>query len=163
MVKNSNLKRFKIEALSMKNILTIIYLLIFLVSCSEKKPVADPQVLMEADIAFSDLSIKTGYQKAFIEFAHDSVVLLKPHHMPIEGKQSLIESYVGRSDSNMVLTWKPVKALLAQSGELGYTYGLWTIVSQNDTARGTYLTIWKKDDKGKWKFIADTGNEGLGK
>ena len=155
--------QFKIEALNMKNILTIIFLLL-LVSCSEKNPspVVDPQVLMEADIAFSDLSIKTGYQKAFIEFAHDSVVLLKPNQMPIEGKQSLIESYVGRSDSNMVLTWKPVRALLAGSGELGYTYGLWTMVAQNDTARGTYLTIWKKDATGKWKFIADTGNEGLG-
>lgn len=146
----------------MKDILSFAMITFLLFSCSEKKPVADPQALIEADISFSDLSIKTGYQKAFIEFAHDSVVLLKPNHMPIEGKQSLIESYVGRSDSNLVLTWKPVKALMAHSGELGYTYGLWTIVSQNDTARGTYLTIWKKDAAGNWKFIADTGNEGLG-
>ena len=63
----------------------------------------------------------------------------------------------------MVLTWKPTKALIAQSVELGYTYGFWTIIAQNDTSRGTYLTIWKKNAMGEWKFIADTGNEGLGK
>ena len=88
----------------MKNILSIVCVVFFLFSCSENKPVVDPQVLMKTDIAFSDLSVKNGYQKAFIEFAHDSVVLLKPNHLPIVGKQRLIESYIGRSDSNMVLT-----------------------------------------------------------
>jgi len=147
----------------MKNILLIVCFILFLGSCSEKKPIADPQVLMDADIAFSDYSVKNGYQKAFVEFAHDSVVLLKPNQMPIVGKQSLIDSYKGRNDSNIVLTWKPAKALIAQSGELGYTYGFWTFVAQNDTSHGTYLSIWKKNAMGEWKFIVDTGDEGLGK
>jgi len=147
----------------MNSVLPIILTLIFLTSCSEKKPAADPKVLMDADIAFSDYSAQNGLQKAFIEFAHDSVVLLKPNRLPIEGKQSLIDSYRGRNDSNIQLTWKPAKAIIAGSGELGYTYGFWTFVSPQDTSRGTYLTIWKKNDKGEWKYIADTGNEGLGK
>lgn len=116
---------------------------------------------MDADIAFSDYSVKHGYQKAFIEFAHDSVVLLKPKRMPIVGKQSLIDSYRSLNDSNHVLIWKPVKAIIAESGELGYTYGFWTFVAKGDTSHGTYLTIWKKDANGRWKYIADTGNEEL--
>jgi ketosteroid isomerase-like protein len=147
----------------MRHILSILCITFFLFSCSEKKPLADPQVLMDADSAFSDYSVKNGFQKAFIEFAHDSVVLLKPNHMPIVGKQSLIDSYVGKSDSSIVLTWKPAKGLIALSGELGYTYGFWTFIAQNDTSHGTYLTIWKKNALGQWKFIADTGNAGLGK
>ena len=147
----------------MNNILTIVLMILLLISCSQKNPTSDPKVLMDADSAFSDYSVKNGYQKAFVEFAHDSVVLLKPNRMPIIGKQSLIESYKGRNDSNIVLIWKPAKALMAQSGELGYTYGFWTLIAQKDTSRGTYLTIWKKDAAGHWKFIADTGNQGLGK
>lgn len=141
----------------------IILTFIFLASCIKNNPVADPNVLIKADIAFSDYSAKHGIQKAFIEFAHDSVVLLKPNRMPIEGLQSLIDSYKGRSDSNMLLTWEPTKALIAESGELGYTYGIWTFVAANDTSKGTYLTIWKKNNKGQWKYIADTGNQGIGK
>lgn len=148
----------------MKSLLSIAMLLLFMASCSsEKMPVADPQVLMDVDIAFSNYSLQNGLQKAFIEFAHDSVVLLKPNRMPIEGKQSLVESYRGLNDRDMQLTWKPEKAIIARSGELGYTYGLWTSVSSKDTARGTYLTVWKKNEKGEWRFIADTGNEGIGK
>lgn len=147
----------------MKSILSIATILLFLISCTEKKPVADPNVLMKADIAFSDYSVKHGIQKAFIEFAHDSVVILKAGRMPMEGLQSLIDSYKGRSDSGKLLTWKPIKALIAESGELGYTYGIWTFVAASDTTKGTYLTIWKKNNKGEWKYIADTGNEGIGK
>jgi ketosteroid isomerase-like protein len=140
------------------SLLLIIFVLFF---CSEKKPVANPQVLKDADIAFSDYSVKHGIQKAFIEFADDSVVLLKPKQMPIVGKLSLIKSYEGKSDSGVVLTWKPAKAIIAESGELGYTYGFWTFVAKTDTSRGTYLTVWKKDKNGRWRYIADTGNEGL--
>ena len=138
-------------------------IILVLLSCSGKKPAADPKVLKDADIAFSDYSVTHGLQKAFIEFAHDSVVLLKPNRMPIVGKLSLIKSYEGKSDSGVVLTWNPTNAIIAESGELGYTYGFWTYVAKSDTSRGTYLTVWKKNSNGQWKFIADTGNEGLGK
>jgi len=145
----------------MKTTFLIGFIIFGLLSCSEKKPTADPKVLLDADIAFSDYSVKHGIQKAFIEFADDSVVLLKPKRMPIVGKLSLIKSYEGKSDSGVVLTWKPAKAIIAESGELGYTYGFWTFVALKDTSRGTYLTVWKKNQNGQWKYIADTGNEGL--
>ncbi|MGE5428650.1 MAG: YybH family protein [Methylococcaceae bacterium] len=147
----------------MRRLLTLAIIIILINACSKNQQKPDPNVLMNADIAFSDYSAKHGIQKAFIEFAHDSVVLLKPGRMPMEGLQSLIDSYKGRSDSNKLLTWKPIKALIAESGELGYTYGIWTFIAASDTTKGTYLTIWKKNNKGEWKYIADTGNEGIGK
>jgi len=146
----------------MKNVITLTWLFIILFSCSEKKHIPDSKVLMYADIAFSDYSVKHGFQKAFVEYAHDSVVILKAKHMPQVGKKDLIRSYVGKSDSAVSLTWKPAKAIIAESGDLGYTYGFWTFVAKGDTSRGTYLTIWKMDANQQWKYIADTGNEGLG-
>jgi len=146
----------------MKKLIWLLFLGI-LYSCDEKMPTPTPNELIDADIAFSDYSLKNGLQKAFIEFADDSVVLLKVNRMPIIGKTELIKSYEGKSDSGMILTWKPAKAIPASSGELGYTYGFWMFVAQNDTTKGTYLTVWKKDGNGHWKYIADTGNEGLKK
>lgn len=146
----------------MKRTILLAFIFGLAISCSEKKPVANPQVLIDADIAFSDYSVIYGYQQAFIEFAGDNVVLLKPNRMPLVGKQSLIESYKGKSDSSLVLSWKPAKAIIAESGELGFTYGFWTFVAKNDTSHGTYLSVWKKNSAGQWKYIADTGNDGLG-
>jgi len=127
----------------MKNLLFPIWVILVFMSCSEKKPVANPQVLIEADQAFSDYSVKHGYQSSFIEFADDSLVLLHDNSMPIVGKQNLIKSYEGKSDSGIVLTWTPAKAVIAKSGELGYTYGFWRFVAQKDTTQGTYMTVWK--------------------
>jgi len=146
----------------MKKALFLFLIILTVSSCSNQKPVSNPKELIEADIAFSDYSAKNGYHKAFIEYADDSVVLLKPGRMPIIGKQSLIEIYQERSDSGLILTWKPEKAILAASGDLGYTYGFWTFIAQNDTSRGSYLSIWKKQADGKWKYSLDTGNDGLG-
>lgn len=145
----------------MKKSYLLISLVIIIFSCTKNQPVADSQVLADADLAFSNYSVKHGIHKAFIEFAHDSVVLLKDNTMPIIGKLRLIESYKGKSDSGVVLTWKPAKAIIAESGELGYTYGFWKFIAQKDTSEGTYMTVWKKDMNGQWKYIADTGNQGL--
>lgn len=145
----------------MKKLFYPLLLVFIFFACSDKKPSANPQVLIDADIAFSDYSVKYGIQKAFIEFADDSVVLLKDKTMPIVGKQKLIESYAGSKDSGVVLTWKPAKAMIAESGEIGYTYGFWMFVAQKDTSKGTYLTVWKKNAANQWKYIADTGNQGL--
>jgi ketosteroid isomerase-like protein len=145
----------------MKKAIFFIFVVAAIISCKERKPVANPQELIDADIAFSDYSVKYGIQKAFIEYAHDSVVLLKPNQMPIVGKHSLIDSYAGKSDSGLVLTWKPEKATIAASGELGFTYGLWTLIAAKDTSHGTYLTVWQRDAQGKWKYAADTGSQGL--
>lgn len=140
-----------------------LFLVVILFSCAEKKLVPNPQELIDADIAFSDFSVKNGYQKAFIEFADDSAVLLKENRMPIIGKQDIIKSYEGTSDSGMVLVWKPEKAVVADSGDLGYTFGFWTFIAESDTSKGKYLTVWKRDSSGNWKYVADAGNEGLGK
>jgi len=146
----------------MKKVFFLVFFLDLLFSCTEKKPVSNPKELIDVDLAFSDYSVKHGIQKAFIEFAHDSVVLLKDNHLPIVGKNSLIDSYKGRSDSGLVLTWKPEAATIGKSGDLGFTYGIWTLVAKGDTTQGTYLTVWKKNSTGQWKYAADTGNDGLG-
>jgi len=59
----------------MKKAFLLLLIFFSLFSCTENKPVPDPQVLIDTDLAFSDYSAKNGIQKAFIEFAHDSVVL----------------------------------------------------------------------------------------
>jgi ketosteroid isomerase-like protein len=61
------------------------------------------------------------------------------------------------------LTWTPVKAEMAASGDFGYTYGNYVYkVKDKDgklvTENGKYTTIWKKQKDGSWKVILDTGN-----
>ena len=117
---------------------------------------------MDVDKAFSKMSEEKGMRNAFIEYLDSNGVLLRPGHMPIIGA-SAIDYLIQQNDSSYQLTWQPQNAFIARSGELGYTYGIYTLkpASKDTTLYGTYISIWKKQNDGKWKFVLDSGNEGV--
>jgi len=151
----------------MKNLLLCVITLLLLISCKNKKdaeqPVADKKELIEADKAFSRLSEEKGMKNAFIEYADSNAVLLRPNEMPIIGANA-IDYLIQLNDSDFTLTWQPNSGGISLSGDLGYTYGIYAMKprSKDTTIYGTYTSIWKKQKDGKWKFILDSGNEGIG-
>jgi ketosteroid isomerase-like protein len=123
----------------------------------------DPDVLINVDIEFSKMSEENGMSEAFIFFADQDVVKLSQGEYPVVGKSKLSEAYSALDDSQMSLTWEPLKAELAQSGELGYTYGKYyftTSDSVENTTTGYYFSVWKKQPDGTWKYVLDGGAEG---
>ena len=117
--------------------------------------------MTNADIVFSDLSAKKGMKTAFLQYLDSNAILLRPAHYPIIGKDAR-EFFQKIKDSFFSLTWKPENAELASSGELGYTYGIYTFHDKDTTFQGTYVSIWKKQRDGSWKYVLDTGNPGVG-
>jgi len=142
---------------------------LLLVSCifpKKKEPKADAFAkieMMEADRAFSKMSEEKGMKTAFIEYLDSNGVLLRPNRLPIAGADA-IDFLIQQNDSDYTLTWEPRNGAIAKSGDLGYTYGVYALrPSQKDTVfYGTYVSIWKKQKDGSWKFVLDTGNEGIG-
>jgi ketosteroid isomerase-like protein len=139
----------------MKNLFFYLVLVIFS-ACSG----SSTQQVINADLAFSDLSASQGMNHAFLTYAHDSAVMLRKNHRPILGTAEL-QKLFSVPDSSFTLTWKPSYASMAQSGELAYTYGIYTLTTGQDTSYGTYVTIWKKTAQG-WRWVLDSGNAGLG-
>ena len=118
--------------------------------------------LLQTDLAFSQLSEQKGRNAAFIAYAAEHATLLRPFSMPVTGKDTITKLLNSYPDSAYVLTWVPIKADVAHSGELGYSYGTYSLNIKNiGKEEGTYCTIWKKDKNHSWKFVLDTGNEGL--
>ena len=101
-------------------------------------------------------------KKAFLEYMQEETVLLRPKRMPIIGAEA-VDYLSSLNDSSFILTWVPKGANVSKSADMGYTYGVYTL-KMNDTAyQGTYVTIWQKQPEGEWKFVLDTGTEGVGK
>lgn len=118
--------------------------------------------LIQRDLEFSKHSRQNGLGKAFTQFADSAAVLLKPDRMPIKGAMSIAYYYANINDDNLELTWMPLDASVADSKDLGYTYGVWQLTSLDSMRQGTYVTIWKKNQSGVWKYVLDAGNEGIG-
>jgi ketosteroid isomerase-like protein len=125
----------------------------------------DREGLIQVDLDFSNLSAEKGMNFAFLSFADNDAVVLKPNSYPIRGIEKLRIRY-SKPDTAFNLTWKPMYADVAASLELGYTYGTWEYKTKDENGNpvsyfGTYITIWKKNKEGKWKFVLDTGSNGL--
>ncbi len=119
------------------------------------------QEMVEADKAFSAHSEKNGMKKAFLAYSADDAVLLRPGFLPIiEG--DVIRFLNAQEDTSFVMTWEPRGADIASSGDMGFTYGTYKVVTADTTLLGTYLNVWRKQEDGTWKFVIDTGNQGIG-
>lgn len=147
----------------------LLFLLVVLsvFGCKEKKvasfdAVNEKIILMQADKAFSDMSVDKGMKAAFIEFIDSNGVLLKPNHLPIVGANA-IDYLIQENDTAYTLNWQPQNAFVSRSADLGYTYGVYALHPKKiDTIfYGTYVSIWKRQSDGKWKFVLDASNEGI--
>lgn len=122
--------------------------------------------LLKTDTDFSNRSVEVGNHQAFLEYASPEAVLLKPNSYPIIGKPAIKNLYSQLSDSGYRLTWKPSYGQVSKSGDLGYTFGIYLLEiiegeQKGQISKGTYCSIWKKNAKGNWRFVLDTGNPGL--
>lgn len=122
--------------------------------------------LMEVDREFSKLSLEIGANQSFLAYIDDNCILLRPNRYPVIGREKIEEMY-SKPDTSFILSWEPMAADVSSSGDMGFTYGTYTVQMDSPEGEkvrkdGTYVTIWKKDKEGNWKFVLDTGNQGLG-
>lgn len=140
-------------------------LLLNATSCSKKSSMENSETLLDTDRSYSALSVKQGMNAAFLAMFDMAGVKLQTNHLPIVGFENIKASLMGEDDSVFTLTWEPMFAKIATSGDMGYTYGTYKIADKatdSITSEGTYVTIWGKNSTGQWKALLDTGNTGLG-
>jgi ketosteroid isomerase-like protein len=117
---------------------------------------ADPGELMRADSAFAAMSVGQGTKAAFLAYATDDAISFGGGAQISEGREAIGAGFDG-FPSGAVLDWWPVAAAIAESGDLGCTVGEAKIASLNHYSK--YLTIWRRQRDGGWKFVADGGNQ----
>ena len=99
----------------------------------------------------------------FMSFFADDAVVLMPNVGPVKGREAIRKTKVaGFARPGFSLRWKPEYADISASGDLGYTYGPYTLTfldaaGKKVTRTGRYFTIWKKQKDGSWKVVIDNG------
>lgn len=147
------------------NIMFFVFIIISIVaiSCVKSAKKQFSGILMQTDRDFSQMSVKEGMIKAFLYYIDNEGVILRDNSFPEKGKETLAKRFSGKSDTAFILSWEPLYEKISDSGDLGYTYGIHTNTDKatGNITKGTYITIWKKQADGGWKFVLDTGTEGL--
>lgn len=117
----------------------------------------EAETLLEADRAFAELSASSNARTAFERYLADNALMLPRSGVVLEGYDAAVESL--GDGSGYRLLWQPAYAEVADSGELGWTWGRWQLwVDGSVTTRGKYVNIWTRDADGNWKVRMDMGN-----
>ena len=117
---------------------------------------ADRHELLAADSAFAAMSVARGAKAAFLDFAASEAVTLGPPAAPMNHGRDAIGATFADFPADAVLEWAPVSADVAGSGDLGCTVGEAKVLARQWYSK--YLTVWKRQAGGAWKFVADGGN-----
>lgn len=117
--------------------------------------------LLQTDADFAEMARDQGYRKAFMEYMDDDAVLLRDNYLPILGGDAV--RYVNSmNDSSFSVDWSPQAGDVSSSGDLGFTYGVYELRTDTERQTGTYVTVWRRDKEGRWKYVLDAGTQGTG-
>lgn len=123
----------------------------------------DERVLLDRDAEFDRVTAAEGME-GFLSFIADDAAFFPANAPIVTGKEAVGASWMEvLTTPGVSLRWQPIKAELARSGELGYTYGRYQLTTtdaegQSVTRHGKYVTIWKKQPDGAWRVVVDIGN-----
>src|SRR5215211_864139 len=140
----------------MKYISVIIICLVVAMSAQAQSSLHD---MVKTEQAFSKMAEEQNARDAFVAFIADDGLLFRPG--AVNGKQWMQEHPVPPSDKNPLLAWQPAFAGMSVSGDLGFTTGPWELKAdrsdQTPSGYGHFVTVWKKQADGSWKFVVDLG------
>jgi ketosteroid isomerase-like protein len=126
----------------------------------KSNPETESNKLTETEKAFSKISASNDFQKLYLNLIGKNARLHRNDSFPFVGKNA-IKSFV--STGKFVLHYVPIKASVAQSGDLAYVYGSYEMkVSESSTMKdekGSYLHIWKRMSNGVWQIVAEVMNQ----
>jgi ketosteroid isomerase-like protein len=143
-----------------------------LAATSSLAAAADPDGLRAglagAEQSFCAEVAKVGIADAFIAnmaddcFLADNLSLTRAEYSAAvqKARAKAGADYKPGPNPNVHLTWAPIKVDVSADGTLGYTWGRYDFTSRGkdgkvDSSTGIYLTIWKRQPDGMWKFVYD--------
>ncbi len=124
-------------------------------SAKDVKALKDNEVQWNADFASKDAARIAGH------YADDAVFLVSGEK-PTVGKDAITAEFKGMtSDPAFSLQLHTDKAIVAESGDLGFTQGTYSLTITNPVDKsvvhdvGSYLTVYRKANDGTWKAVSD--------
>ena len=135
---------------------------------SAKSPdtTATKAAILSADRTLAAQTAKNG-ASAFLDALGPNAAVLFPGQPILKGATAARTALIARYGSPSSYSWNPVHAVASTDGKFGCTMGYSRFTNALDSVkaehRGTYVTCWTKDSKGKWHVAgtqrADTSPE----
>jgi ketosteroid isomerase-like protein len=127
---------------------------------------ATKAAILSADRALAAQAAQNG-AGAFLDALDPNAAVLFPGQPILKGAAAARTALIARYGSPSSYSWNPVHAVASTDGKFGCTMGYSRFTNSLDSVktehRGTYVTCWTRDSKGRWHVAgtqrADTSPE----
>lgn len=142
---------------------------LFAAGCGKEEP-KDTRAADEAAIRNTDAQwAKAAASKdvdATVAYYSDDASLLPPNAPMASDKASIHAAWAGLLGPGTNLSWQATKVEAARSGDLGYVIGTYQLegkdaAGKEQSDRGKFVEVWKKQADGNWKAAVDIFNSDL--
>jgi ketosteroid isomerase-like protein len=143
--------------------------LTILCACSEETVDRDKeaQTLMDLSREWSQRVGEGEMELAYTVWADDAV-MLPPNFPMLDGKVAIRE-YIERANQipGFKISWEPLRVQVSESGDMAYMIER-NVIELDGTdgekivRHGKVVTVWQKNDDGKWKNVVDVWNSAPG-
>lgn len=114
--------------------------------------------IIAADRAFAQAALRDGPPAAMAAFASDGGRLFEQGRPEAAGPAG-IAAALAAWEAGAVLQWTPAGADIAARGDMGYSWGSWTLAKPDAApVSGSYLSVWRRDGEGNWRYLARMSN-----
>jgi|GEM_PF-906671 len=125
--------------------------------------------VVNTEVAFSNESVENGIPEAFYRFIDDDGIALSAAGPP-RTKETFAKMIAAakkkkkNDDRKSKLEWEPIYSHVSKSKDMAYNYGPYeyTITKAKGITQcfyGYFVTVWKRQLDGSWKFVFDGGNQ----
>ncbi|MGE3929403.1 MAG: DUF4440 domain-containing protein [Hyphomonadaceae bacterium] len=125
----------------------------------EELAAAAIEEVLQADRDFAAMAAAEGVPAAFERYAAIDAIMLRSEGEPTAGREAIAGRFATWPEGAQ-LEWTPRHARVSTRGDMAWTWGDSVYVAP-DGARdaGRYISVWKRDDEGAWRFAFDAGVE----
>jgi ketosteroid isomerase-like protein len=145
---------------------SLLLLLVPLVIRADLAPKAIDKASLKAEVAgmedaFCTMAKEKGLRAAFEHFAAPDVAFVDTDPRRFRGLAAVRER-IGPDQPGVSLTWSAMFTDVSDDGTLGYNWGRYEwrrpgADGQPVIRGGFFLTIWKRQPDGTWRYVTDNG------
>jgi hypothetical protein len=110
---------------------------------------AQPSEIVAAELAFARLAREKGQWTAFRETAEKDAIMFVPG---VVNARAWLKQ---QADPAEAVSWRPHRVFMACDGSYAASTGPWT---RPDGTQGSFTTIWRRQQKGGYRWILDFGS-----
>jgi ketosteroid isomerase-like protein len=147
----------------MKTLLLAVALVVPFTAFAAEKPAKEKlkAEVAKMEDAFCAMAQEKGLLAAFQFFAAPDVAFLDTDPRKYRGAEAVAKR-IGPDQPGVKLTWSATFTDVSDDGTLGYNYGRYESrragPDGNEVVRGGwFLTIWKRQPDGTWRYVMDNG------